>query len=147
MKRVPTIKSVMTTFPYSIDAQAPLSRARDLMVEHSIRHLPVTDHANPIGILMDVQIALALDPKFCSPSVAELCVRDAHVLPAYIVELTESLDNVLMHMANNHLDCALVVRQGKLVGIFTVTDICKSYGEMLRSQFSIGAGDDGDDAA
>lgn len=137
----------MTPFPYSIDVQAPLTRARDLMLEHNIRHLPVTDQNKPIGTLIEVQIDLALDPKFSSHIAGELCVRDAHVLPAYIVELSEPLDNVLMHMANEHLHCALVVKQNKLVGIFTVTDICKSYGESLRAQFAIGYGDDGDDAA
>ena len=80
-------------------------------------------------------------------TVEALCVRDAHILPAYIVELSERLDNVLIYMANNHMDCALVERYGKLVWIFTVTDICKAYGHLLREHFDIDDESGGDDAA
>lgn len=147
VKRIPMIKSDMTPFPYSIDIHAPLTRARDLVVEHGIRYLPVTEDSEPVGVLVDAQINQALDPRFSNPSVPELCVEDAHILPSHIVELSEPLDNVLIHMASNHLDCALVVKQGKLVGIFTVYDVCKSYGETLRAQFSVATTDNGDDAA
>ncbi len=61
---------------------------------------------------------------------------------AYVVDLDEPLDNVLLAMADRHIDAALVVRQGKLVGIFTMTDACRSFGEHLRDHFHPPKGDD-----
>ena len=34
-----------------------------------------------------------------------------------------------------HIGSALVVKGGKLAGIFTMTDACRSFGEFLRSIF------------
>jgi len=36
---IPSIRSVMTTFPYLAEVDDSLIRARALMVEHQIRHL------------------------------------------------------------------------------------------------------------
>ena len=41
MKEMPRIKSVMTPFPYSIEAAAPLSHARQMMEKHGFHQLPV----------------------------------------------------------------------------------------------------------
>ena len=41
MKRIPAIKSVMTAFPYWIDANETLLAAEKMMSEHEISHLPV----------------------------------------------------------------------------------------------------------
>ena len=42
MRRMPTIKAVMTPVPYTVDVGAPVTTARALMQEHQISHLPVT---------------------------------------------------------------------------------------------------------
>ena len=47
-------------------------------------------------------------------------------------------------MAQNHIGCALVVKNGRLAGIFTTTDACRHYSELLRT---IHAPGDGNDAA
>jgi hypothetical protein len=46
-------------------------------------------------------------------------------------------------MAEHCLDSALVVKDGRLAGIFTVSDACRQFGRLLRSLFPPG----GDDAA
>ena len=71
---IPQIKAVMTPFPYWVDMNAPVSRARAMMAEH-------------------------------------------------------------------HIDCALVVKDDRLAGIFTVTDGCRTFGQMLRSLFPKGGND------
>ena len=38
---VPKLKNVMTPFPYSVDAHAPIDEAVEFMRRHKIRHLPV----------------------------------------------------------------------------------------------------------
>jgi acetoin utilization protein AcuB len=135
LDRMPTVKVAMTPFPWSIDIEAPLSDAREMMDEHEIHHLPVTEHGGLVGVISGREVALgtaiaeARDPR------REALVREACVLHAYAVEDTEPLDGVLAIMAHERLGSALVTRRGKLVGVLTVTDACRLLAEWLRSCF------------
>ena len=113
------------------------------MREHDIRHLPVVDeHHNLVGIIADRDIHLMLGPEHNCPSEDALKVRDVFVELAYIVDLNERLDNVLLHMAERHIGSALVTKEGRLAGLFTTTDACRHFGELLRSQFLPGGGNE-----
>jgi acetoin utilization protein AcuB len=147
MKKVPQVMSVMTPFPYSIDVDDLLTRAREMMAEHGIRHLPVKDSGRLVGVITDRDIKLTLGPALGIPVGHKLKVRDVAVFEAYVVEMTERLDSVLLHMARHHVGSALVVKDGRLAGIFTTSDACKAYGEYLRGQFPVPSGDGGGDAA
>jgi acetoin utilization protein AcuB len=133
MKRIPSIKSVMTPFPHSIGKDAGLDEARAMMAKHRIRHLPVMDGERLTSVIDQRAIDLSRDAK----QVREVALREA-----YVVELTEPLDVVLLHMAKEHLDCAVVVKEGRLAGIFTFSDVCRSYGKLLREIYPRGGGDE-----
>src|SRR3989304_9026178 len=62
MRQVPSIKSVMTPFPYSIDIEAPINEARAFMQKQNIRHLPVIAGGKLAGIVSDRDIKLFLGP-------------------------------------------------------------------------------------
>lgn len=141
MKHIPHIKAVMTPFPYSIEDSAPLEQAGAQMREHGIRHLPVMKDGRLAGIVTDRDIHL-LQQNLELAGDVELRVGEVAASEAYVVDLNESLDNVLVHMARHHIDCALVTRKDKLVGLFTVTDACRSFAGYLREQFFPGSGDD-----
>ena len=135
MKRIPQIKSVMTTFPDSVDADAPVSKALEVMQEHRIRHLPVTEKTHVIGLISDRDIKLMLGSDFTQPDADELIVRDAMVAEPYTVDLSERLDRVLAHMAEHHIGSVVVMRHGRLAGLFTASDACEAFAEFLRDQF------------
>lgn len=132
----------MTPFPYSVDGRASVNEALAFMREHHIRHLPVTDDGELIGMVSDRDIKLLLGPDFAYPDGNRLRVRDAMLRDAYVVDLNTRLDDVLAHMAEQHLGSALVTRKGKLVGVFTVTDACREFAEFLRAATRPPAGDD-----
>jgi acetoin utilization protein AcuB len=142
MKRLPSIKTVMTPFPYSVDANASVDEAVQFMRHHKIRHLPVTEDGELVGIVSDRDIKLMLGPDFAYPEGRHLKVRSAMVADSYIVDLSAPLDEVLGHMAEHRLGSALVTRKGKLVGVFTSTDACRTFAEHLRSQFRVPGGDE-----
>lgn len=142
MKRIPPIKAVMTPFPYSVDAGATVTQAREFMREHRIRHLPVTEHGQLTGLVSDRDIKLVLGPDFAYPPEQELAVRDVMVRDAYVVDLDTRLDEVLHHMAMHQLGSAIVTREGKLAGVFTTTDACHHFAELLRDQFRRSGGSD-----
>jgi acetoin utilization protein AcuB len=134
VKRIPAIKTVMTPFPYSVDAGATVDVALDFMREHQIRHLPVTDDGQLAGMISDRDIKLMMGPDFAYPKGSELRVRDAMIRDAYIIDLGTRLDEVLQHMADQQLGSAIVTRKGKLAGVFTVTDACQAFAAHLREQ-------------
>ena len=142
MKRIPSIKALMTPFPYSIAAHAPLEEAQEFMHAKSIRHLPVTRDGALIGMLTDRDIKLVLGPDFAYPKLGDLSVEEVMLPKAYSVDLNERVDTVLAHMAEHHLGSALITRKGKLVGIFTVTDACQAFCAFLREQFEPSGGGD-----
>ncbi len=142
MKHIPAIKSVMTPFPYSVDANAPIEQAQEFMREHRIRHLPVTENQHLTGVLSDRDIKLYLGPDFDYPKKSEVTVKDVYQDKPYIVDLNERLDNVLKTMADKHIGSVLVTRNGKLAGVFTSTDACESYALHLREQFKPPGGDE-----
>jgi acetoin utilization protein AcuB len=123
----------MTAFPYFIEVDAGLKAATQMMERHGIRHLPVKDGDELIGVVSDRDIKRAK---------RELHVSDIVVRETYIIDLNERLDSVLLHLAQRHIGCALVVKEGRLAGIFTTTDACRVFGEYLRSLFPTEPGDD-----
>ena len=135
MQGIPTMGSVMTRSPHVVEIDDSLLRARTLMVQHEIRHLPVQQGSTLVGILTDRDLKRGLDPDLGLPPKDELFVRDVFVPEAYVVDSNEPLDGVLQHMAAHHIGSALVTTDGRLVGIFTATDACRLFSEQLRAMF------------
>jgi len=125
----------MTPFPWLVRAEDPLERAVALMRERDIHHLPVTRDGELVGVVTarEIQIAESLNrgPEPRKP----LSVADVSALERYVVDMGQRLDRVLLEMAERRIGSALVTRHGKLAGIFTMTDACRSFGEFLRSLF------------
>ncbi len=136
LKGIPPVKMVMTPFPYCVEASATVDRADGMMREHDVRHLPVTDNGALISVLRQEDVSRARTEG------GESRVADILHGDAYVVELSEPLDVVLAQMADRHIDSALVVKDGRLAGIFTVTDGCRYFSELLRTLFPRGSGDD-----
>ena len=142
MDHIPSIGSVMTPFPCVVQVNASVLAARALMVEHEVRHLPVKDGSTLVGVLTDRDLKRALDPSLGLPPKEELFVRDVFVPDAYIVDVGEPLDGVLDHLSSQHIGSALVTKSGRLVGIFTLTDVARLFSRHLRSLFPCPSGDE-----
>jgi len=130
---VTRVASVMTPFPYSVDAREDLHTARAMMQQHGIRHLPVMFNNTLAGVISEreLDVALALtDEHLSNAAVAvwAICRRDPQV-----VELDESMVTVAELMANRQLGSVLVTRNGKLAGIITTVDICRAFAEVIRT--------------
>jgi len=135
MKHAPQLKLLMTPFPYSIDLEADAGRALELMQEHAVRHLPVTDGHKLVGVITDRDIKAIRAGKNPGDQGFNPGVREMYIHDAYIVDINEPLDNVLLYMAERHIGSVLVTRKGNLAGVFTSTDACRGFGEHLRELF------------
>jgi len=134
----------MTPFPYAISINDSITSASELMRSHQIRHLPVTQQQQLVGIVTDRDIQLLLDSATGSSVQQTPTVADVYTSHPVIVDLNEHLDKVAMTMADQHIDAILVTKKGKLAGIFTASDACRYLGRHLREYF---APPDGDEAA
>ncbi len=144
LKHPPQIMSVMTPFPYSIGIDESVVTAREMMERYAIRHLPVKDQGTLVGVISDRDVTLAMGTGAHFPSGQVLLVRGVYVPEAYVVDVSERLDSVLLHMARNHIGFALVVKEDRLAGIFTTTDACRLFGQLLRDRFPVSPSDDPD---
>jgi acetoin utilization protein AcuB len=135
MEGVPRIKTVMTPFPTSVEPDATPDSARRTMAEHGIRHLPVVRGREIVGVVRERDLRDAGG----AATVGDLCAPDP-----YIVDILTPLDQVLLAMAKGDRGSALVVKEERLVGIFTTTDACRCFGEFLQG---LGPTGDGGDAA
>lgn len=129
---MPTVKSVMTPFPYSVSGRAALRAAQEMMKEHDIRHLPVTDERELVGVVSDRDLARAVDPALGLPAPDDLTVSQVMSTDPYTVGLHEPLDGLLLKMAEHQMGCVIVTKDGRIAGIFTATDACRAFGVHLR---------------
>ncbi len=141
LKEMPRVKAVMTPFPYSIERAETLERARKMMRTHRIHHLPVLQDGVPVGILSHRELQLSMNRSGDDPD-SSPTVADVRTEKVYVVDLSEPLDRVLLHMAREHVGAALVVKEERLAGIFTLTDACQCLAESLRDQFPPVGGDE-----
>ena len=144
MKPPPSLKQAMTPFPYSVERSAPLAEARHVMDQYKVRHLPVTDGHELIGIVTDRDLRSALAAPLSRKIVSNLTVEDLYIADPYVVDLNEPIENVLLTMAERQIGSALVTRRGRLAGVFTAVDACRVFGDYIRETFPR---PDGDEAA
>jgi len=133
MEKIPPVESVMTSFVLSVEIGERVRVAEDIMTDHEVRHLAVTDSEMLVGVLSDRDIALVANEGDADLR-DRLLVRDVCSLDVYSVEREEPLDCVLSEMADRHIGSVIVTEAGKAAGVFTATDACRHFAEFLRSR-------------
>lgn len=143
---IPHLKSLMTPFPYTIESDDLVSEAINLMKQHSIHHLPVIVDGRPSGMISarDIASATKLHEQSSKEIIktAKLKVKDLFSTDVYLANLEEPIDNVLYQMATNRYDATIVIKDGRLAGIFTVGDACMAFAKHLRDHYLPPSGND-----
>ncbi len=126
------IDSVMTSYPYVIEMDALAATARTMMQQLKVRHMPVREGDKVMGVMTEQVLQMAeacgKDLTGSGIKVRDLCSKNVLLVPP-----EEPLDSVLRKMAEQHIEVALILRQGRLAGIFTTTDACRRYAESLAA--------------
>lgn len=135
MRHIPQMVVVMTPFPQHIDARATLTAAQHMMEEHRIRHLPVFENGDVVGVISERDLARATLLGHPLRDETELVVGDLCKHRPYFVDVSDPLDRVLDALAENNLGSALVLKDGELAGIFTTVDACRLLATTLREHF------------
>jgi CBS domain-containing protein len=141
-KNIPNVGSVMTPFPYSVDADETFENIETLMNAHNIRHVPVQQDGQVVGIVSERDLHTRLGRTATLANKSRIRARDIMVENPYLVAFETPLNEVTNQMAQRHIGSAIVLHHGKLAGILSAMDVCRILAEILESEFPPATGDD-----
>jgi acetoin utilization protein AcuB len=133
-KPIPPIRKYMSTSPHTIGKDQTLAKAHAMLREHKIRHLPVLDGGKLVGIVTDRDLRLIETLKDVDPE--KVTVEDAMSQDVYVVSPESPLDEVARDMAEHKYGSAVVMQNGKVVGIFTTVDGMVALHELLHTRLA-----------
>lgn len=123
-----TVEEFTSPNPLTINLNAELREALQLMNDHRIRHLPVVEDNKVLGIISDRDIYANLDKNWSEP----LRVKNIMSTSLLIVRTNDGLGEVAYQLSKNKKGSAIVIDQdNKLYGIFTTTDALNALVEFL----------------
>jgi acetoin utilization protein AcuB len=131
----------MTHKVISVDPDAGIFTAQELMAANKIRHLPVTEpNGRLIGIVTDRDIRSALPYRFFkeSPSeeekknVSQLKIKDIMTRDAITISPTYTIQDALLMIQDARVGALPVVdEEGILKGIISVRDLLRAFINVL----------------
>ena len=124
MRKIPQVSTLMTAFPWHLDVHESVGRARALMAEKGIHHLPVTNDEHQVLGLVSIDALADVDEPLSD-----------WLQPVPQVDVHTRADEVLELMAETHQSVVIVCHHSRLAGILTWTDVCRHFADHLREPF------------
>ena len=134
-KRMPIVGAVMTSFPYFVEAGETVATMERLMDKRGIRHLPVQENGNVVGIVSERDLHHYVKRDAPAAEKEKILARDIMITDPYIASFRAPLNEVVHEMARRRIGSVIVQRQHKLAGILSAIDVCRILGEYLDSMF------------
>jgi acetoin utilization protein AcuB len=128
--QVPSISRYMTAQPWTIEPDASLAEAYHLMREHGIRHLPVLDNGDLVGIISERDLHLL--ETVADFALSGTPVKEVMRERPFVVTSDAALDEVVDIMANAKYGSAIVMGHDGVEGIFTTIDACRALADVLQ---------------
>lgn len=133
-KPIPTIQKYMTTTPHTVRPDLTLAAADMIMRENNIRHLPVLDGGQLVGLLSERDIRLI--ESFKDVDIQAVQVTEAMAQDVFSVSPSSTLDEVVLTMAAKKYGSAVVTQNSHVVGIFTTVDALQALAELLQTRLA-----------
>ncbi len=127
---IPTIQRWMTSAPTTIDKEATLERAHALMRAERIRHLPIVEGEHLVGLVS--QSDLRLIETLSGVDTEKVSAAEAMTPDPYVVPPDAPLADVAAQMVDRKIGSAVVVLDGKVVGMFSAIDALRALTDLLR---------------
>lgn len=131
----------MTSKVITINPDAEISKAKDLMAANRIRHLPVIDGDHVLlGIVSDRDIRSAMPAEYSQDAVckekwdifSKLKIRDVMTQNPVTVTSSHTIQDALLMIQNAKVGAFPVVDdQNRLVGIISVRDLLRAFVNVL----------------
>lgn len=135
------VKDLMQTSVFTVSPDDQVDRVFFLLHYEKIRHLPVVEKSEVIGIVSDRDLYKAIGPRTRSQAVgrskegSELHFvprKVRHIMHRGVITISPEADISLAAglMARRKIGALPVVKSRKLVGIITSTDLLRSLAKM-----------------
>ena len=132
----------MTKRPVTVNADATVDNALALMHSEKIRRLPVVDKAGKlVGIVSELDLLKVSPSPATSLSIYEIPyllskITMQDIMTEDVITVTEDtpLEEAALIMAENKIGGLPVMRDDKLVGIITETDLFRIFLEVLGAR-------------
>ena len=122
------IQSLMIPNPITITVRASISEAIELMKINSIRHLPVVTKDNSLqGFITLSDLKQGLIPSM----LGDLSLRDLMIKDPVTVSPDDDIEFAAQLIYNHKIGGMPVVKDGRLAGIITATDILRTFIDMM----------------
>lgn len=132
----------MTPQVITVDKEASIFDAQEIMAKHTIRHLPVIDDEDRlIGIVTDRDIRSALptnlikaldDPFEVKNELAKMKIQDVMTKDPFTISPADTIQDALLLIQEKRVGAFPVVDDnGKLKGILSVRDLLRAFTNVL----------------
>ncbi len=143
------VKEIMKSLAVTINQDATIKECGDLLEKHDINGVPVMDNSRVVGVITRADIFRSILPRYPEifederylhdfeyveekiSKIRELKVKDLMGTPAMTLNPDAFLVKAGAIMVLRGVKQMPVVEDGKLVGIVTLTDICRNLCERV----------------
>lgn len=136
------VGEVMSKKLHTIKKSDSLKKAQDLMVRHAIRHLPVVDNGELLGIITESDIRGAFinpgrgsvagksgNPEPLNP--ARMKVNDYMTRNPLVVVPETHIEDAALMIYKNKIGALPVIKRNKLVGIISIMDMLGIFVDLM----------------
>ena len=137
------IQALMIENPITITVNTSISEAIELMKINSIRHLPVVAEDDTLlGFITLADLKQGLIPSM----LGDLNLRDLMIKDPITVGPEDDIETAAQLIYNHKIGGLPVVKDGRLTGIITATDILRTFIDMMgilssTSRIDVAVGD------
>jgi acetoin utilization protein AcuB len=136
------VKDRMTKHPLTISENESLANAHQYMLDQKVRHLPVVNKAGDmVGLVTEEDLVKAGPSSVTSLSVWEIHsllmeVKVRQVMAKDVITTTEDIpiEEAAHLMFEHKIGCLPVMRDGRLVGIITESDVFRTFMELFAAR-------------
>jgi len=124
------VEDVMVEEVVTVEAEATVQEAVDLMNKHEIGCLIVVLREKPVGIITERDMLTRVLAKSLDPE--KIKVSEIMSVPLIMGKPEMEVENAVRLMFKNKIKKLPVVQRGRLIGLVTLTDLTRFQPHMIR---------------
>jgi len=125
------IDEFTTPAPLTGKISSTITELKTVMLENNIRHLPISDGKDVVGIVTDRDLK-----TLTLAEASGIKAKDFMTTDIFTVSTERPLEEVALEMSSKKIGSAIVTKtDGSLHGIFTSTDALNALVEVLRGDY------------
>jgi len=136
------VRDRMSKHPLTVEMNQTVSETHKYMQEQNVRHLPVIDKSGVmIGLVTEDDLLKAEPSSATSLSVWEIhsllnkiTTRDVMTRDVITTSEDTPIEEAAQQLLEHKIGCLPVMRDGKLVGIITESDIFRTFMELFSAR-------------